>query len=422
MQLISAQTLSSASASVTFSSIPQTFTDLKVLISARCDIAQTGISVTFNGSGTSYSTKRLWSDGSTTYSDGPTGSAMPMFGVNDSTFTAKTFSNAELYFPNYTSSNYKSGLLDGVTENNAQTVLNGLTAGLWSNTSAITSIILTGGSSSNFVAGSSFYLYGISSDTANQNTSGPYAFGGDTITTDGTYWYHTFLYSNSFIPQKNLTVDYLLVAGGGGGGYFYGGGGGAGGYRTFTSQSLTSGTVYPALVGAGGPGCTTNGDVSAFKGSNSSFNSTSATGGGAGNGIYGENGAAGGSGGGGGGAYNNETSCSIGVGGAGNQGGYSPVEGYAGACGGTNPATRLGGGGGGSSAVGSGNTGGAGTANSISGSSVTYAAGGSGNASRYAAPAAAGAAGTGNGGGGSGEGQGNGTAGGSGIIIVRYAV
>ena len=227
--------------------------------------------------------------------------------------------------------------------------------------------------------------------------------------------------SNQVTPLAALSVDYLLVAGGGGGGNFYGGGGGAGGYRYFTSQVFLLNTNYSATVGAGGPGCTTQGNISAFKGGNTTLNSISATGGGAGNGIYAEVGADGGSGGGGGGAYNTSYG---GNGGSGNQGNYTPVEGYNGAAGETGD--RRGGGGGGSSAGASANittwsqTGGAGTANSITGSSVTYAAGGQGNVSRYASPAAAGSANTGNGGSGSGEGAGNGTAGGSGVIILRY--
>ena len=227
--------------------------------------------------------------------------------------------------------------------------------------------------------------------------------------------------SNQVTPLAALSVDYLIVAGGGGGGRFYGGGGGAGGYRNFTSQVFLLNTNFSATVGAGGPGCTQAGDISAFKGSNSTFNSTSATGGGAGNGIYAEVGADGGSGGGGGGAYNTSYG---GNGGSGNQGNYTPVEGYNGAAGETGD--RRGGGGGGSSASASASistwsqTGGAGTTNSITGSSVTYAAGGQGNFSRYASPAAAGSANTGDGGSGSGENAGNGTAGGSGIIILRY--
>jgi hypothetical protein len=61
---------------------------------------------------------------------------------------------------------------------------------------------------------------------------------GGTITTDGTYWYHTFTTSGTFVPYENLTADCLVIAGGGAGAATDGndtqggGGGGAGGLRS----------------------------------------------------------------------------------------------------------------------------------------------------------------------------------------------
>ena len=453
MQLISAQTLTSAASSVTFSSIPQTFTDLKILISTRCSINQTGINITVNGSSTSYSNRRLYSDGSTAYSDAPSNTAWLMFGVNDSSFTSNTFSNAELYIPNYTSSNYKTIYTDGITENNASAVIYGLTGSLWSNTSAITSVTLTGGSSSDFIAGSSFYLYGIDSNTSTQNTSGPYAFGGDTIIQSNGYWYHAFLGSNSFIPGKNLTADVMVVAGGGGGGGNQGGGGGAGGFRVLTSQSLSSNVPYVCTIGAGGAGVSYGYGPVAPSGTNSSFSGSgistiSSTGGGGGANQSGP--ATGGSG---GGASANVAPR---TGAAGNAGSYSPVEGYAGGDASTGPNTCAGGGGAGG-VGGSYNTsptplvGGIGTSAYSSwglatntgeniGGTVYYAGGGGGGteggqsvAGGYGGGGTAGYNGgptrrdglvnTGGGGGGQPAGGGNtGTSGGSGIIIIRYPV
>jgi hypothetical protein len=37
------------------------------------------------------------------------------------------------------------------------------------------------------------------------------ATGGDSVTTDGTYWYHTFLSSGTFTPTEALTADYLSL-------------------------------------------------------------------------------------------------------------------------------------------------------------------------------------------------------------------
>lgn len=214
----------------------------------------------------------------------------------------------------------------------------------------------------------------------------------------------------SFSTQ-GLSVEYLVVAGGGGGGCGHGGGGGAGGYRTGTTALGAS--TQTVTVGGGGSGGVYS-SAASTAGGNSVFGSISATGGGRGAGQDPQYQATtGGSGGGGG-----YTTAGVFSGAAGNAGGYTPVEGYAG---GTPPATQwVGAGGGGSSGVGTytgaESGGGPGTANSITGSSVTYAAGGSGQANTDGT--VAGGANTGNGGGG--RRQTSAPAGGSGIVVVRY--
>jgi hypothetical protein len=211
--------------------------------------------------------------------------------------------------------------------------------------------------------------------------------------------------------KKPTSINCLVVAGGGGGAGANssasneGGGGGAGGYRNFTSESI--GASFTVTVGAGGAG----GIFSASTGSvgvASTIATRTSSGGG-----FGANGTttagAGGSGGGGG-----TVMGSTGSGGAGNAGAYSPVEGYAGSAGsfpGPNP-----GAGGGSSAAAVTTTPGAGTSNSITGSAVTYAAGGLGD---QVTPVA-GAANTGNGGQGKNSATGSGSAGGSGICVISY--
>jgi hypothetical protein len=75
--------------------------------------------------------------------------------------TASTFSNSEIYLPNYASSSInKEYSSSGVVENNATAANSVLTAGLWSSTAAITQIDLVG-MGGDFVSGSTFYLYGI---------------------------------------------------------------------------------------------------------------------------------------------------------------------------------------------------------------------------------------------------------------------
>ncbi len=144
---------------------------------------------------------QLYGNGSSASTDPSTQIAMWANGANA---TSNTFANAELYIPNYTSSNYKSASTDSVTENNATSALAIMTAGLWSNTAAITSITLTPDSATNFVQYSTFSLYGLAA-VGTTPVIAPKASGGN-ITTDGTYWIHTFLTTGAFVPQ---TRSYL---------------------------------------------------------------------------------------------------------------------------------------------------------------------------------------------------------------------
>jgi hypothetical protein len=159
--IIDKATLGSSQSAITFTSIPSTYTDLLVVLSGRLDQNTVGVNLTFNGSTSSYSQRTIYSTGSGAASDtGASSSYIQIYGVNASTYTSNTFGNTSLYIPNYTSSNNKSLSVDATTENNAAGAFMALTAGLWSNSSAITSITLTA-SSGNLTQHSSAYLYGI---------------------------------------------------------------------------------------------------------------------------------------------------------------------------------------------------------------------------------------------------------------------
>jgi hypothetical protein len=428
--------------SVTFSGIPQTgYTDLVVKASVRSDKASAfaDLTVKFNASTTSYTNRLIYGDGSTA------GSYLNNYAnqgyittMNAASTTSSTFTSAEIYIPNYTSANNKSYSDDGVTENNGTDSYAVLNAGLWSNSAAITSIeLLT--PSGNFVANTTFYLYGVAK-LGTTPAIVPYATGGDTIMTDGTYWYHAFRSSGTFTPAKGLSCDVLAVAGGGGAASYAGGGGGAGGLLTFTSQSLTA-TNYTVTIGAGGANSGTDIGTNIYgsDGINSQFGSLTACigggGGGGGSGFGTSLGRAGGSGGGGGGRSGTA------YGGAGTSG-----QGYAG--GDNNASGYNGGGGGGAGGAGAtgsgiGGQGGIGATSALinaMGSATStgqlvstsyYFAGGGGG---YGSPPSA----DGGYGGGGGSAVANGTAntgggggtssafaygnGGSGIVIVRYAV
>ena len=438
--------------SVTFSGIPQTgYTDLILKASIRTGRANvtSSLAMRFNGdTASNYTSRALDGGGTTANSFAQTTSRIVYFYGPGSTATSNTFSNTEFYIPNYTSSNYKSVSIDGVVENNGTDASDTITAGLWSSTSAITSIYIDEPfGSSLFQQYSTFYLYGVAK-LGTEPAIVPYATGGDTIMTDGTYWYHTFLSSGTFTPAKAITCDYLVVAGGGGGGKgLNAGGAGAGGLRSTVTATggggsletpLSLGTsAYTVTVGAGGAGGVNNGDVG-FKGSNSVFSTITSTGGGFGGAPdYGtgyKDGGPGGSGG-GGGLYNT-------LGGAASPSG----QGYAGGASVQDAGGVQAGGGGGAGAIGTTGrgtgpdlgTGGAGVqitafATPTSTGVLGYYAGGGGggaNAGVAAGGAGGGAtagtsatANTGGGGGGAGNANGNvAGVGGSGIVIVRYAV
>ena len=451
--------LNASAASVTFANIPQTgYTDLKIVMSLRStDTASNSgyydpLLTRFNNSTSNYSGREIYAYQNTPYSGtlttatstiaGGTWGRLTGVGVNNSnsSATASTFTSIDLYLPNYTSSNYKSYSFDLAEEQNASYSTLGMTAGLWSDTTAISTIAfaLKDGS---FTQYSTFSLYGLAA-VGTTPVIAPKATGGNKIDYDGTYWIHTFTSSGTFTPIAPLTCDYLVVAGGGGGGRYKAGGGGAGGLRSTvtatggggaleTPLSLSSNTAYTVTIGAGGQGGINagGGAQNGVNGSDSTFATITSLGGGYGGGAFSSSNSPGNTGGsGGGGGANN-----LDAGGAG-----TANQGFAGAT----AVSGQGGGGGGAGEAG--NTdgsgqGGDGVAVAITGTLTTYAGGGGGggnSGSKAGGDGGGGAGGDtnnavvgtvntgGGGGGGAGDNGGEyaGRAGGSGIVIIRYAV
>ena len=167
--LINSYTVTSGgTSSVTFSSIPATYTDLKIVVSSKSSYTGSyydNMLMTFNGVGSAYSFLRFIGIGGGTSTDGPfTSQSVIYIGEIDASggsITSNTFSNNEIYISNYTTSNYKSISIDKTLENNSSSnYILGFVAGLWSNSSAISSITFTNASGS-FVQYSTIYLYGI---------------------------------------------------------------------------------------------------------------------------------------------------------------------------------------------------------------------------------------------------------------------
>jgi len=161
--LIASNTLSTAGLSVTFSSIPATYTDLVLKVSARTAnaIPTRTARLRLNGlSTTIYSYTILDTDGGSVTSTRASSTTESPLLVNGNTSTSSTFSNTEIYIPNYAGNTQKPIGTVYVGENNLTTPMAlGAVASLVNLTSAVTSLEIT--NTSNFSVGSSFYLYGI---------------------------------------------------------------------------------------------------------------------------------------------------------------------------------------------------------------------------------------------------------------------
>jgi hypothetical protein len=165
-ELIASSTVGSGGASsILFSSIPSTYTDLVIDLSLRANnaAAQVVVDVKFNGSSANYDLRYLGQSNSSVVSyTRASGFGTNMIGYYPAAnATASTFGNAQIYIPNYAGSTNKSLSLDAVMENNSTTIQNGLLAGLWSQTAAITSLEFTETGGGTFVQYSTAYLYGV---------------------------------------------------------------------------------------------------------------------------------------------------------------------------------------------------------------------------------------------------------------------
>ena len=149
------------SASIDFTSIPATYTDLIVKVCGRTNRAAVfdDILISFNGNTASFTGRELYGDGAAAASITTARAASIATGANA---TASTFGNSEIYIPNYAGSANKSFSVDGVQETNATTAYAIMIAGLWSNTAAINQMTLTPSAGTLFSQYSTASLYGIS--------------------------------------------------------------------------------------------------------------------------------------------------------------------------------------------------------------------------------------------------------------------
>lgn len=167
--LISTITVGSGGASsIVFTSIPQTYTDLKVVLSSRSTAGAAvaySIFMKMNNLTTSiYSQRALEGNGASASSFNQSGvdTAVRVGILNGTGATANAFSSTEIYIPNYTGSNNKSVSIETAAETNAATTYMNLIAYLVSSSAAITDLTFSVESTAvSFAQYSSASLYGI---------------------------------------------------------------------------------------------------------------------------------------------------------------------------------------------------------------------------------------------------------------------
>lgn len=156
------QVPSGGAASIEFTNIPQTGKDLLILASLRNADSNITAYVRLNGdTGSNYDYRDLQGNGASVSSNNYSDGDRVDFGggVVPTAATASTFSNIQIYVSNYTSSTGKSLSYDGVTENNATTAYQTITAGYWGGTAAVTSFALLGlGRNYNQYSSASLYI------------------------------------------------------------------------------------------------------------------------------------------------------------------------------------------------------------------------------------------------------------------------
>jgi len=154
---IATSTLLTNTNTVSFTNIPNTYTDLLIL--ARCAYQSFGsgdMNIQFNSdTGNNYGTTRLLNSGTGAISNTSTNRANVNSGECGSAFTV-----VEVHILSYTASVFKNVFTSGI---NPGGIDNGYwTMGAWRNTSAITSVQIRAEISPTWQAGSTFTLYGIS--------------------------------------------------------------------------------------------------------------------------------------------------------------------------------------------------------------------------------------------------------------------
>lgn len=168
---------SGTAAGFEFTSIPQTGTDLLIVLSVRdnASVTKSELIAYVNNDNSSYNSRKLIGTGSAVSSSSESAqlrwsATSPVVGNSS---TASTFSNISIYISNYATAGVKkTASVDAVGENNATSADQTITAWLWDGTAAITRIMMQpGGFSGVWAQYSSASLYTITKGSGGATVS-----------------------------------------------------------------------------------------------------------------------------------------------------------------------------------------------------------------------------------------------------------
>ena len=154
---IATTTLGSANSTITFSTIPATYTDLRLVLVFTTSISGANVFFRFNGdTGSNYSYTSIAGSGSTATSSRNTGANRIQTDTNSST-TIPHFETVDVF--SYAGSTNKTALMTAQEDDNGSGYVTSA-VGLWRNTAAITSMTAFC-NGANFSIGTTATLYGI---------------------------------------------------------------------------------------------------------------------------------------------------------------------------------------------------------------------------------------------------------------------
>jgi hypothetical protein len=158
---LATSTLGSAAASVTFSSIPATYTDLVLVLQPASTTFADNVGLNFNSdTGSNYSSTNLSGTGSVASG---ARAASPYVQVTNIIGTTGTLGamTSTIHIMNYANTTTYKTVISRTGQIGATYNGNEVIVSLWRNTAAINTIVVKQSGSPNFITGSTFSLYGI---------------------------------------------------------------------------------------------------------------------------------------------------------------------------------------------------------------------------------------------------------------------